>query len=160
MIEMDTLTLVRWRLTEGRTIADSDVHKLVAQIDQLKAYLSEAIERGDDWCDQAKKARAERDAAKLQTAEAVVALNNRDRERMQAEREAREAADEIERLRADVTRCKESLEMWDTYAGDIIDDRNRLRVALERAANTLSDSSLLDAWADARRAALKETGHD
>jgi hypothetical protein len=37
MIEMDTLTLVRWRLAEGRTIADSDVHKLVAQIDQLKA---------------------------------------------------------------------------------------------------------------------------
>jgi uncharacterized coiled-coil DUF342 family protein len=58
---MDTLTLVRWRLAEGRTIADSDVHKLVAQIDQLKDELSEAVERGDDWCDQAKKARAERD---------------------------------------------------------------------------------------------------
>jgi hypothetical protein len=43
---------------------------------------------------------------------------------------AAEAADEIERLRADVTRCKESLEVWDTYAGDIIDDRNRLREAL------------------------------
>jgi hypothetical protein len=38
-----------------------------------------------------------------------------------------EAADEIERLRADVTRCKESLEVWDTYAGDIIDSRDRLR---------------------------------
>jgi hypothetical protein len=33
---------------------------LVAQIDQLKAELSEAVERGNDWCDQAKKARAER----------------------------------------------------------------------------------------------------
>jgi hypothetical protein len=64
MIEMDTLTLVRWRLAEGRTIADSDVHKLVAQIEQLKDELSEAIERGDDWCDQAKKARAERDRMK------------------------------------------------------------------------------------------------
>jgi hypothetical protein len=61
MTEMDTLTLVRWRLAEGRTIADSDVHKLVAQIDQLKDELSEAIERGNDWCDQAHKARAERD---------------------------------------------------------------------------------------------------
>lgn len=34
---------------------------------------------------------AERNVAKLQAAEAVVALNNRDRERMQAEREARAA---------------------------------------------------------------------
>jgi hypothetical protein len=63
MAEMDTLTIVRWRLANGRTIADSDVHKLVAQIDQLKAELSEAVERGNDWCDQAKKARAERDGA-------------------------------------------------------------------------------------------------
>jgi chromosome segregation ATPase len=79
MIEMDTLTLVRWRLAEGRTIADSDVHKLVAQIDQLKDELSEAVERGDDWCDQAKKARAqaanadaqcERDAERSERAEA------------------------------------------------------------------------------------------
>ena len=38
-------------------------------------------------------------------------------------------------------------------------ERDRLRKALERAADTLSDASLLDAWADAR-AALKETGHD
>jgi hypothetical protein len=95
MIEIDTLEVVRWRLAEGRTIADSDVHKLVAQIDQLKSGLSEAIERGNDWCDQAKKARAERD---------------------------------------------------------------RLRQALERATDTLSDASLLDAWTDARTA-LKETGH-
>ena len=64
MTEMDTLTIVRRRLADGRTIADSDVHKLVAQIDQLKAELSEAIERGNDWCDQAKKARAERDRAR------------------------------------------------------------------------------------------------
>lgn len=61
MTEMDTLTIVRRRLADGRTIADSDVRKLVAQIDQLKAELSEAVERGNDWCDQAKKARAQRD---------------------------------------------------------------------------------------------------
>jgi chromosome segregation ATPase len=133
MIEMDTLTIVRWRLANGRTIADSDVHKLVAQIDQLKAELSEAVERGNDWCDQAKKARAERDAAKLQTTEAVVALNNRDRERMQAEREARAAEAE----------------------------RDRLREALENlvvAAGMGWPFSLSDAAASAR-AALKETGH-
>jgi hypothetical protein len=35
----------------------------------------------------------------------------------------------------------------------------RLREALERAADALSDAGLLDAWADAR-AALKETGHE
>jgi hypothetical protein len=47
-----------------------------------------------EWLDmqaQRDEARAERDAAKLQAAEAVVALNNRDRERMQAEHEARAA---------------------------------------------------------------------
>jgi crotonobetainyl-CoA:carnitine CoA-transferase CaiB-like acyl-CoA transferase len=96
MTEMDTLTIVRRRLADGRTIADSYVRALVAQIDQLKVELIEAIERGNDWCDQAQKARAERD---------------------------------------------------------------RLRQALERATDTLSDASLLDAWADAR-AALKETGHE
>jgi hypothetical protein len=37
------------------------------------------------------KVKAERDAAKLLAAEAVVALNKRDSERMQAEREARKA---------------------------------------------------------------------
>jgi hypothetical protein len=47
---------------------------------------------------------ADRNAAKLQAAEAVVALNNRDRERMQAEREAR--ASEAER-----DRMKEALEL-------------------------------------------------
>jgi hypothetical protein len=33
------------------------------EIERLRAELDEAIERGNDWCDQAKKARAERDAA-------------------------------------------------------------------------------------------------
>jgi len=117
MTEMDTLTIVRHRLADGRTIADSDVHKLVAQIDQLKAELSEAIERGNDWCDQAKKARAERDLG-------CSIFNTALRRAQAAEAE-----------------------------------RDRLRQALERAADTLWDASLLDAWADAR-AALKETGHD
>jgi len=49
---------------------------------------------------------AERDAAKLQAAEAVVALNNRDRERMQAEREARAAEAERDRLREALIRAK------------------------------------------------------
>jgi hypothetical protein len=52
--------------------------------------------------DEIERLRAERDAAKLQAAEAVVALNNRDRERMQAEREARAAGAERDRLRAEV----------------------------------------------------------
>lgn len=41
----------------------------------------------------------------------------------------------------------------------VMAERDRLRKALERAADTLSDASLLDAWADARTA-LGETGHD
>jgi hypothetical protein len=45
---------------------------------------------------------AERDAAVLARAEAIVALNNRDRERMQAEREARKAEAERDALRAEV----------------------------------------------------------
>ncbi len=39
-MQLDTVEIVRWRLADGRTIADSDVHKLVAKIDQLKESLS------------------------------------------------------------------------------------------------------------------------
>jgi hypothetical protein len=117
MTEIDTLTIVRRRLADGRTIADSYVRALVAQIDQLKVELIEAIERGNDWCDQAQKARAERDLGRS-------IFNTALRRAQAAEAE-----------------------------------RDRLRDALERAADTLSDASLLDAWADAR-AALKETDHD
>ena len=28
-MQLDTVEIVRWRLADGRTIADSDVHKLV-----------------------------------------------------------------------------------------------------------------------------------
>jgi hypothetical protein len=142
MIEMDTLTIVRWRLANGRTIADSDVHKLVAQIDQLKAELSEAIERGNDWCDQAKKARAERDELQssfdLRWKADMRAIKN-----WQA---ANQGNDLVWPDHAD-------LAVW------LLAERDRLREALEQAADTLSDASLLDAWADAR-AALKEAGHE
>jgi hypothetical protein len=36
-----------------------------ARITALEAELSEAIERGNDWCDQAQKARAERDRIRM-----------------------------------------------------------------------------------------------
>jgi chromosome segregation ATPase len=77
-----------------------------------------------------------------------------------------EAADEIERLRAErdrlrenVARCEASLVAWVEAVGECNEDRKRLEEALEQAADALSDASLLDAWADAR-AALKETGHE
>jgi hypothetical protein len=67
---------------------------------------------------------------------------------------AAEAADEIERL--------SNLAVMNGLLARAMRaeaERDRLRDALERAADTLSDASLLDAWADAR-AALGETGHD
>lgn len=36
---MDTTEIVRRRLADGRTIADADVHRLVAEIDRLKAVI-------------------------------------------------------------------------------------------------------------------------
>jgi hypothetical protein len=83
--------------------ASQQADMVLARAEHAEAEHAEAIARGNDWCDQAQKARAERDAAKLQTAEAVVALNNRDRERMQAEREARaaEAERDVERANAE-----------------------------------------------------------
>jgi hypothetical protein len=39
-MQLDTVEIVRQRLADGRTIADSDVHKLVAEIDRLKESLS------------------------------------------------------------------------------------------------------------------------
>jgi hypothetical protein len=71
-----------------------------------------------------------------------------------------EAAAEIERLRGELTlyRAENGCtrgQRTTQWCGEA----TRLREALERAADTLSDASLLDAWADAR-AALKETGHE
>lgn len=36
---IDTTELVRMRLADGRTIADADVHQLIAEIDRLKAVI-------------------------------------------------------------------------------------------------------------------------
>lgn len=36
---LDTVEIVRRRLADGRTIADSDVHMLVAEIDRLRKTL-------------------------------------------------------------------------------------------------------------------------
>ena len=41
-----------------RRIIDTVHPQMQAHIDKLQAALVEAIERGNDWCDQAKKARA------------------------------------------------------------------------------------------------------
>jgi hypothetical protein len=41
--KLTTLEIVRGRLANGRTIADSDVHKLVAEIDRLRAALTNCL---------------------------------------------------------------------------------------------------------------------
>ena len=86
-----------------------------------------------------------------------------------------QAADEIERLQASVERCKQSLEKWDIFAGDIIDDRNRLQEALQlvmayrrgegrfqfdQMDQDQRDNALMDAWQEVEEticAALRET---
>lgn len=59
-----TLEIVRARLKDGRSIADSDVHHLVAQIDYLRGSLEEVIfviedylnyqHDGDPWTEDAR----------------------------------------------------------------------------------------------------------
>jgi molybdenum-dependent DNA-binding transcriptional regulator ModE len=43
-MQLDTVEIVRGRLADGRTIADSDVHKLVAEIDRLRKALERAAD--------------------------------------------------------------------------------------------------------------------
>ncbi len=49
--KLTTLEIVRGRLANGRTIADSDVHKLVAEIDRLRAGLLRVMQY-ENKCDQ------------------------------------------------------------------------------------------------------------
>jgi hypothetical protein len=70
-----------------------------------------------------------------------------------------DAADEIERLRGEkdewIGRYQAELDdnhRMIAWYKEACTERDRLRQALERAADTLSDASLLDAWADARTA--------
>jgi molybdenum-dependent DNA-binding transcriptional regulator ModE len=47
-MQLDTVEIVRGRLADGRTIADSDVHKLVAEIDRLRKALERAADTLSD----------------------------------------------------------------------------------------------------------------
>jgi septal ring factor EnvC (AmiA/AmiB activator) len=65
---LTTLEIVRGRLANGRTIADSDVHKLVAEIDQLRkdnaailATVTEGWDQARKRQDQVRNLEAERD---------------------------------------------------------------------------------------------------
>lgn len=40
----DTVEIVRHRLADGRTIADADVHRLVAEIDRLRAEIVRMVD--------------------------------------------------------------------------------------------------------------------
>lgn len=53
--KLTTLEIVRGRLANGRTIADSDVHKLVAEIDRLRAALRQLLTVMPVFPDAAKK---------------------------------------------------------------------------------------------------------
>jgi hypothetical protein len=107
---------------------------------------------------------AERDAAKLQAAEAVVALNNRDRERMQAEREARAAEAERDAAIMDADMQAREAGNMEYNARVLMAERDRLREALRKVRDELGGSgqthaSLLRAF-NIAYAALKETGHE
>jgi uncharacterized coiled-coil DUF342 family protein len=65
---LTTLEIVRGRLANGRTIADSDVHKLVAEIDHLRkdnaailATVTEGWDQARKRQDQVRNLEAERD---------------------------------------------------------------------------------------------------
>jgi hypothetical protein len=73
---------------------------------------------------------ADRNAAKLQAAETVVALNNRDRERMQAEREARAAEAERDAAIMDADMQAREAGNMEHNARVLMAERDVLRVAL------------------------------
>lgn len=54
----DNLAKAHTEIERLRRIIDTVHPQMQAHIDKLQAALVEAIERGNDWCDQAKKARA------------------------------------------------------------------------------------------------------
>lgn len=80
---------------------------------------------------------AERDAAKLQAAEAVVALNNRDRERMQAEREARAAEAERDAAIMDADMQAREAGNMEYNARVLMTERDQLRAALTNCLSFL-----------------------
>jgi len=114
------------------------VHKLVAQIDQLKAELSEAVERGNDWCDQAKKARAERDHLRSSLDQFFRSLRL---SKSQCENELERTIAERDRLRTAIVRWYLARKL-DTEATDA-----EMAVSAHRLEYIA-------------RAALKETDHD
>ncbi len=74
---------------------------------------------------------ADRNVAKLQAAEAVVALNNRDRERMQAEREARAAEAERDAAIMDADMQAREAGNMEHNARVLMAERDQLREAVE-----------------------------
>jgi PIN domain nuclease of toxin-antitoxin system len=100
---LDTVEIVRGRLANGLTIADSDVHKLLAKIDQLQARLR--------WWDDASR-------------EMYTSLNV-------AEAERDEALRELAITRTDLKSYEASLVEWVDFASGVIQDRTDLRKELE-----------------------------
>lgn len=62
----DDLAKAHTEIERLRLIINTVHPQMQARIDKLEVELVEAIERGNDWCDQAQKARAEADAARLE----------------------------------------------------------------------------------------------
>ena len=100
---LDTVEIVRGRLANGLTIADSDVHKLLAKIDQLQARLRWRDNASREMLRYFEKAEAERD----------------------------EARKELAATQSELKSYEASLVEWVDFTSGVIQDRTDLRKELE-----------------------------
>jgi hypothetical protein len=143
--------------------------------ERVAAELKEAVQRGDDWCDQVQKIRAERDMWRAENAKKVTACEQMgaritalEAER-NVERENAETLDAIcQRTEAERDEAVATLALYRMKNGCTRGQRTtqwcgeatRLRAALQ---DMLADREAWQIGRDTRdraRAALKETGHE
>jgi hypothetical protein len=115
--------------------------------ERVAAERNDAIQRGDDWCDQVQKIRAERDMWRAENAKKVTAC-----EQMGARITALEAERDAHR---DAHAAAQNV--LDALYGE----RDRLREAVQiLIANVHMHPTVLTAALDIASTALKETGHE
>jgi chromosome segregation ATPase len=149
------------RLRAERDAAVKVRYEAIQQMKAAKAEREEAIQRGDDWCDQAQKLRAERDMWRAENAKKVTAC-----EQMGARITTLEA--ERDEAQAEANAGRQAEHDADVERRAVESERDRLRAA-QAAIHALSQRPP-GGWLPgehfqalnkiAALAALKETGHE